>query len=444
MGESGTIIAVCTPRGHGGIGLVRLSGADALAASEGVFQSRQSLASRPRQVTFGHIISPEGGAVDTALAWYLPAPSTYTGECVVEISTHGSDAVLDLVVEGGLRGGARLAEPGEFTRRAFLNGRMDLLQAEAVADVIQAQSQGSLRAAYGVLGGDLSTRVEGLRELLVKALARIESQLDFSEDVSVEELHGVDEILQQAQDEAERLVSSFEGARARVQGFRVVLAGPPNVGKSTLFNALLGEDRSIVTEVPGTTRDWVEATTTWNGETIRLVDTAGLRDTADVIERAGVERTQQQLGGADLILRVSDGTASLPPDSRAGQPGEETRTLHVRSKADQAPPIPSGDLSLAVSSHTGQGLQELQQAITGRMTTHRGQQVGPTRERHKEGLEAICEAIRQGRTRLAQDDAPELAATDLHAGLGHVGDLLGENTDEAVLDRIFSEFCIGK
>ena len=438
MGDPKTIIAVCTPRGHGGVGLVRLSGPGAVAIGSSLFQSERDLSKHAKQVVFGRIVDGHGTAVDTALCWYLPAPATYTGEDVVEISTHGSDAVLDLVVEWGIRGGAQLAEPGEFTRRAFINGRMDLLQAEAVADVIRAQSRGSLETAYGVLGGDLSSRVRSLRDALVDALARIESQLDFGDDVSADEVGDADAILQRVGEGAETLLASFGGARARLRGFRVVLIGRPNVGKSTLFNALLGEDRSIVTDVPGTTRDWVEAITTWDGESVRLIDTAGLRPTTDAVEREGVARTEKQMAAADLILHISD-RAEAEMAATSGAP-----TLCVRSKADLAPPATHNSGSLAVSARTGEGLAELQRVAM----SHLGRQAeltgAPTRERHKDALQAVSEAVQRSRVRLTQDHAPELAATDLHRALSHIGGLLGENVDEAILDRIFSEFCIGK
>jgi tRNA modification GTPase len=445
--DPSTIIAICTPRGSGGVGLVRLSGPQALPIGRVLFRSRPVLGHRVRHVTYGRVVDGEGRPVDAALAWYLEGPATYTGEDVVEISTHGSDAVLDLVVDRGKQLGAHLAQPGEFTRRAFLHGRIDLLQAEAVADLIQAQSAGSLQAAYGILGGELSDRVRLLREDLVDVLARLETLLDFSDDVDAAEIGNLDATMERVEQGAAGLVGSFAGARARLRGFTVVLAGRPNAGKSTLFNALLGEERSIVTHVPGTTRDWVEGHANWSGESVRLVDTAGLRDSADAVEQAGVERTRQQMKAADLVLLIVDGSDRASTDPIDSQGLDRATQITVISKADlpQARPAEfEGEEAIVVSARTGDGLQALREAILRRLPTKRGKgEAAPLRERHRDALAATAEATRRAR-RLLAENAPEVAAMELQAGLRSVGELLGERVDEAVLDRIFSEFCIGK
>lgn len=445
--DPSTIIAICTPRGSGGVGLVRLSGPQALPIGRVLFRSRPVLGHRVRHVTYGRVVDGEGRPVDAALAWYLEGPATYTGEDVVEISTHGSDAVLDLVVDRGKQLGAHLAQPGEFTRRAFLHGRIDLLQAEAVADLIQAQSAGSLQAAYGILGGELSDRVRLLREDLVDVLARLETLLDFSDDVDADEIGNLDATMERVEQGAAGLVGSFAGARARLRGFTVVLAGRPNAGKSTLFNALLGEERSIVTQVPGTTRDWVEGHANWSGESVRLVDTAGLRDSADAVEQAGVERTRQQMKAADLVLLIVDGSDSASTDRIDRQGLDRATQITVISKADLPQSRPAefeGEEAIVVSARTGDGLQALREAILRHLPTKRGKgEAAPLRERHRDALAATAEATGRAR-RLLAENAPEVAAMELQAGLRSVGELLGERVDEAVLDRIFSEFCIGK
>ena len=445
--DPSTIIAICTPRGSGGVGLVRLSGPQALPIGRVLFRSRPVLGHRVRHVTYGRVVDGEGRPVDAALAWYLEGPATYTGEDVVEISTHGSDAVLDLVVDRGKQLGAHLAQPGEFTRRAFLHGRIDLLQAEAVADLIQAQSAGSLQAAYGILGGELSDRVRLLREDLVDVLARLETLLDFSDDVDADEIGNLDATMERVEQGAAGLVGSFAGARARLRGFTVVLAGRPNAGKSTLFNALLGEERSIVTQVPGTTRDWVEGHANWSGESVRLVDTAGLRDSADAVEQAGVERTRQQMKAADLVLLIADGSDSASTDRIDRQGLDRATQITVISKADLPQSRPAefeGEEAIVVSARTGDGLQALREAILRHLPTKRGKgEAAPLRERHRDALAATAEATGRAR-RLLAENAPEVAAMELQAGLRSVGELLGERVDEAVLDRIFSEFCIGK
>ena len=445
--DPSTIIAICTPRGSGGVGLVRLSGPQALPIGRVLFRSRPVLGHRVRHVTYGRVVDGEGRPVDAALAWYLEGPATYTGEDVVEISTHGSDAVLDLVVDRGKQLGAHLAQPGEFTRRAFLHGRIDLLQAEAVADLIQAQSAGSLQAAYGILGGELSDRVRLLREDLVDVLARLETLLDFSDDVDADEIGNLDATMERVEQGAAGLVGSFAGARARLRGFTVVLAGRPNAGKSTLFNALLGEERSIVTQVPGTTRDWVEGHANWSGESVRLVDTAGLRDSADAVEQAGVERTRQQMKAADLVLLIVDGSDSASTDRIDRQGLDRATQITVISKADLPQSRPAefeGEEAIVVSARTGDGLQALREAILRHLPTKRGKgEAAPLRERHRDARAATAEATGRAR-RLLAENAPEVAAMELQAGLRSVGELLGERVDEAVLDRIFSEFCIGK
>ncbi len=442
--DTATIIAVSTPPGQGGVGLIRISGPQALLIGRQLFVAEPVLGRRVRHVTLGRVVDDGGRPLDAALAWFLAGPSSYTGEDVVEISTHGSTAVLEAVVDRGRRLGARLAQPGEFTRRAFLNGRMDLLQAEAVVDVIQAQSEGSLQTAYGVLGGQLSARVRRMRDGLIDALARLESMLDFSEDVSAEDVGNVAAAIAEVLESATALVDSFKGARSRMVGFSVVLVGRPNAGKSTLFNSLLGEDRSIVTDVPGTTRDWVEGRVNWAGETVRLIDTAGLRQTNDPVEAAGVSRTQSQIETADLVVQVID-AASEPLEELIPACQATRQTVRVYSKGD----IQSGQArqpgDLVVSAHTGLGMAELRETILGRLPrggdTTEG---GPVRERHRDALMAIAEAARRAEAEVLSGGPLELAAAELQNSLGHVGQLLGEEVEEAVLDRIFSEFCIGK
>lgn len=422
-----------------------MSGPRALRIGQQLFVGKPNLGSHARRVVYGQVIDDLGLPVDEALAWFLAAPSTYTGEDVVEISTHGSGAVLELVVDRGHRLGAELAQPGEFTRRAFLNGKMDLLQAEAVADVIQAQSVGSLQVAYGLLGGELSQRVGRLRDDLIGALARLESLLDFSEDVAAVEIGNIDQVLDGVQRGATALVDSFRGARARLVGFSVVLVGRPNAGKSTLFNSLLGEERSIVTDVPGTTRDWVEGHATWAGETVRLIDTAGLRDTGDVVELAGVRRTVEQAEAADLVLHVVDASDAVSW-KLASQSHQMPNAILVGSKADLIGSSPDRTVPapIAVSAVTGKGLAELRELVLERLSSAHKNSAGPVRERHRDALAEVAEAVLRARKSACQENTWELAAAELQSGLRHIGGLLGENVDDAVLDRIFAEFCIGK
>ena len=443
--DSSTIVAVSTPRGAGGVALLRLSGSRALAIGTSIFVSRPPLG-RPRYVQYGRVVDRRREPLDTAMAWYLKGPKSYTGEDTVEITTHGSDALLELVLDSAIHHGARIAGPGEFTRRAFTNGRIDLLQAEAVVELIHAGSRSGMQAAYGAVSGRLTEAVGSLRKQLAGALVQLEAQLDFVEDIGQEELGEVDGIVSRAIDEARELMQTFEGVRRRRDGWKVVIAGRPNAGKSSLLNALLGEDRSIVAAEPGTTRDWVEAALIWEGEPIRLVDTAGLREGADRVEAAAVRRSGQQAADADVVVAVVDGSGDRwIQEDEIGNPCWRA-TVAVVSKADlpRAARLPHGADALWVSAHRGDGLPELRERILSALPT-RDHPDGPAllRERHHEALTRVVASADMARRDLSAG-SPELAAASLGEALRLVGELLGESVDDDVLDRIFLEFCIGK
>jgi len=458
-----TIAAIATPPGAGGVGMVRLSGARAVAIGRRVFRCHPPLGARSRRVEYGCVCDREGRELDTALGWVLRGPRSYTGEDMVEITTHGSDVVLERVLDAARAAGADLAGPGEFTRRAFLSGRLDLVQAEAVVDVIRAGGQLSLGQAYGHLSGALSREVEGLRARLAAVLAQLEVGLDFAEeDVAPQ---GREELLAELDafvSRAAALVETFEGARRRQEGRLVVLVGRPNVGKSTLLNALLGEERAIVTAVPGTTRDLVEGRCVWAGESVRLVDTAGLDGherggAVDVVEREGMARARAVVARADVVVALVDGSAPWSPgDAAVAAAVAGWRTVWVVSKADlprrlcleEAPGgALAGAAAIAVSAQEGMGLQTLREAVTQQWSQAArggGEEVVLTRQRHREALLRACEGAEAGRQALAGEEPPECAAAALHGSLGALGELLGRDVGDDVLDAIFSEFCIGK
>lgn len=436
--------------------MVRLSGPAAAAIGRRVFRCVPPLGTRARRVEYGEVCDRTGARVDTALAWVLRGPLSYTGEDMVEITTHGSDVVLERVLNAALEAGAALAGPGEFTRRAFLNGRLDLLQAEAVVDVIQAGGRRSLGLAYGHLRGRLSREVDALTASLTAVLAELEVGLDFPED-EVEPRGRVDLArgLERFVSRADALLDTFEGARRRQQGRLVALVGRPNVGKSTLLNALLGEERAIVTPVPGTTRDLVEGRCVWSGEIVRLVDTAGLRAGGEEVEKQGVARARSVLTAADVVVPVLDG--SVPWTAEDGEVAAAVAgrpVVWVVSKGDLprqlqlpqgVPGVADGAGPVEVSGLLGTGLGALRAAVVDRWeVSGSGQEVALTRQRHRDLLTRAREGAAHGHRALAGGEPEECAAAALRGALGALGELVGREVDDAVLDQIFSEFCIGK
>lgn len=432
---------------------MRLSGPEALAIGQQIFRSRPPLGKRVRYVEYGRIWAG-GRAIDTGVAWVFAAPHSYTGEDTVEISCHGSMVVLESVVEEALRLGAVVAAPGEFTRRAFLNGRLDLVEAEAVIDLIQASSKAHLDNAYGLACGRLSKMVKDLKNQLVKMLSLLEIGLDFSdEDIDSIGRQEIQTALREVVESSLRLAETFEGTRRRQEGYLVVLIGRPNVGKSTLLNVLLGEDRAIVTPLPGTTRDLVEGRTTWAGETIRLVDTAGIRQSHNLIEKEGIERASQAIGEADVVLAVFDSSTEsheddmavldlLPPDknsigvfNKIDLPGASTRSK-IEARVS---------VSVEISALREFGIEKLKREVTAQLP--HGAEVdgiGITRQRHQDCLLRVAKsgAIAEELLKFGQPD--ECVVAELQDALNALGEMLGETVEEEVLDSIFSQFCIGK
>ena len=448
-----TVVAISTPRGEGGIGIVRLSGPAALSISQQIFRSRPPLGKRVRYVEYGRIWAG-GRAIDTGVAWVFAAPHSYTGEDTVEISCHGSMVVLESVVEEALRLGAVAAAPGEFTRRAFLNGRLDLLEAEAVIDLIQASSKARLDSAYGLASGRLSKMVKELKSQLVKMLSLLEIGLDFSdEDIDSIGRQEIQTALRKVIESSLRLAETFEGTRRRQEGYLVVLIGRPNVGKSTLLNVLLGEDRAIVTPVPGTTRDLVEGRTTWAGETIRLVDTAGIRQSHNQIEKEGIERASQAVGEADVVLAVFDSSTEscdddiavldlLPSDKKSiavfnkiDLPGTSTRSkIEARTS-----------VAIEISALREFGIEKLKREVADQLP-HRAEidGIGITRQRHQDCLLRVAKSSAVAEELMRSSQPDECVVAELQDALNALGEMLGETVEEEVLDTIFSQFCIGK
>jgi tRNA modification GTPase len=451
-----TIAAIATPVGAGGIGIVRLSGPEALPILRALLSRRGDVA--PRALCYGHIVDPEGGqVVDEVLAAYMPAPRTYTRQDVVEINCHGGPAPLRRVLDLCLAHGARLAGPGEFTLRAFLNGRIDLAQAEAVADLVEAKTDAGLRLAVAQLEGHLSHRIRDVRARLLEALAWVEASIDFEEDEIPP--YAVDDELEAAQGALQSLIDGAEQGIVYRQGMRTAIVGQPNVGKSSLLNALLRAERAIVTPIPGTTRDTLEETLNLRGIPLVLVDTAGIRsDTRDMAEDLGVERSRAALARADLALLVIDGSAPLTAEDRriAALVGAKPAIVAVNKidlrdggeagLADASDLLPHAP-RVELSALTGAGLDALERAIEEVVFAGQVMASDAALVSHPRHRDVLRRAVEHVAAAVAARDAglpPDLMSIDLSAAVDALGEITGETVSETLLETIFGRFCIGK
>jgi tRNA modification GTPase len=450
-----TIAAVSTPPGEGGIGVVRLSGPDAVSLALRLFRRADgtSLADpQPFRAYVGHIVdSATGRVVDEVLLTTMRAPRSYTREDVAEISAHGGPAPLRAILALVLDAGARLAAPGEFTRRAFLSGRLDLTQAEAVLDVIRAHTDAGLRAAERALAGDLGTRVRALRDRLTGLLAHLEAAIDFADDdltfLTPDEIAAE---LAAVAAEVDALIASHARGRVLRDGARTVIVGRPNTGKSSLLNALLGEARAIVTAVPGTTRDVIEEQIELGGVPVRLVDTAGIHATADEVERLGVARSRDALATADLALLVLDASVPLTDDDRALLDAVRDRTaVIVLNKADLPAVVPPAAFDLpavVLSAHTGAGLPALEATLRDLLLGPAGAAESPalTTLRQREAAETAAAALARARATHAAGGTEELLAVDLVDAAAALGAITGDTVRDEVIETLFARFCVGK
>lgn len=454
-----TIAAVATPVGPGGIGIVRLSGTLAREIAQRIFRPARPVQSlQSRRLYLGLLVDPDTGAVvDEVLLSFMKAPHSYTREDVVEINSHSGAFLLSRILQIVLRSGARLARPGEFTFRAFMNGRMDLTQAEAVVDLIRARSEKGLLMASGQMRGGLREEIESVRKHALALLARIEAGIDFPEDTS--DLPPAPEVSCMEKDLLEplqRLISAHEERRTWMEGVRTVIAGRVNAGKSSLLNRLLNEERSLVTPIPGTTRDIVESTLHLEGVPLRLMDTAGFRKVRGTIEGLGVRLTERKLEEADLVLIVIDQSRALGRhDLHLLAASSPARSLVILNKIDLPLRIGRERFRKALEGHevvrlsalTGEGMEGLRQAILRRVGSV-GLDPGcpglAPNLRQKEALTEASRHFREGLAHLREEWPPEIAAADFQSGLEALGEIIGETTTEEVLERIFSEFCIGK
>ncbi|MEK7812759.1 MAG: tRNA uridine-5-carboxymethylaminomethyl(34) synthesis GTPase MnmE [Candidatus Desantisbacteria bacterium] len=472
-----TITAISTPMGEGGIGIVRLSGSMSMDIISKIFRGKTDiLSAKSHTIHYGKIFHPETlQVIDTVLVSIMKSPQTYTRENVVEINAHSGSVMLQEILELTILMGARLANPGEFTKRAFLNGRIDLAQAEAVIDVIRAKTSTSLAAAMGQLEGRLSTEILGIRTSILSLLAHIEASLDFSEEeLEIMEDTEIGKGLLSVETQLSSLIESSRHGKILKEGVSCVIVGRPNVGKSSLLNALLGEARAIVTHIPGTTRDIIEEIIDICGIPLKIVDTAGLRETIDIVEKEGVTRARKAIEGADVILLVLDGSCPLTHEDLLAIEGLKMRMCEGAPLAKGAPLAEGAPLAVVVlnkcdivmvidetqikqllpdkpmvciSALTGHGLDELRDAIKELLLDGQvkiGERVMVSNVRHIDALRKARLAILQAKDTLNINPSLELIAVDLRDALFHLSIITGETTSEDVLDVVFSRFCVGK
>ncbi|KAB0667159.1 tRNA uridine-5-carboxymethylaminomethyl(34) synthesis GTPase MnmE [Oryzomonas japonica] len=451
-----TIAAISTPQGEGGIGIVRVSGSLAEAIGLRLFRFCTGAAFASHFLHYGAVVAPDDDAVlDEAMAVLMRAPRSYTREDVLELHCHGGMLVVERVLTAVLACGARLAEPGEFSRRAFVNGRIDLVQAEAVMDVIAAKTEASLALAQRQRAGALSERIETIRRALTRSLAFVEASIDFPEDdIGETDTVALRSGVSDALDDIGGLLAGFDEGRILREGISVLIVGKPNAGKSSLLNRLLKENRAIVTHVPGTTRDIIEETVNLGGLAVRLLDTAGIRHTDDVVEREGINRALGKIPLADLVLFVLDSARPFSDEDRLILDAVQGKTtIVVLNKSDLPPvidlPPTVGEMPrVALSAGTGTGIDDLREAI--RTTFLHGSAldsrefVAISRVRHRDALASARSALHRFLSGLGEGRELETLAIDLRDALSAVGQVTGETTTDDILDVVFSSFCIGK
>lgn len=440
-----TIAANSTPFGEGAIALLRLSGPRATAVAAGIFRGKSELSQfQPRVQHFGRIMDGDA-VIDDVMLTVFRAPSSYTGEDVVEIACHGGILVTRRILQLLLAHGARMANPGEFTQRAFLNGKMDLTQAEAVMDLIRAQTDLAMRAATEQLEGRLGQRILVIREALLGLLAHVEAFIDFpEEDIDVHTSEALIKELDRVGDEMLALLRTADQGRILREGVRTVIYGAPNVGKSSLLNVLLGYERAIVSEIPGTTRDTIEEVINLRGIPLRLIDTAGIRDSSDEIEKEGVSRTHKHLKRADLIIRVADGSQPDGLDRKL----PDTKQILVLNKSDLGEHEYWRDTEgIRISCRTSEGLDRLADEIARCIMGGQAIPADPgvaINARHQACLKEVVRCAEAAREALQAGHSAEFVAIDLREALDAVGEVVGKADTEELLGRIFSTFCIGK
>ncbi len=449
-----TIVAIATPLGRGGLGIVRISGSQSRAITERILKFRLGPRWKPWASQMAELVDEGGGVVDQAIVSFFESPRSYTAEDVVEIGCHGSPVVLRFCVERAISEGARLAEPGEFTLRAYVNGRIDLPQAEAIRELIDATTLYQARVAAQQVEGSISRRIRPIKEQLLELIALLEAGIDFADDdVSVASPREIQKRLNPIRESIQNLLNSFRAGRLVFSGFTLAIVGRPNVGKSSLFNRLLEQDRAIVTAIPGTTRDLVSEQTSLAGIPVRLMDTAGIRDGEGLVETLGIERSFQAAADADLVLVVLDISKRLThEDETLIERFADRKPLLVGNKSDlngelAAGQFPASGGLLAVSALTGTGVERLRAEILARLAPDglAAPESGSITSLRHQQLLAECVKALENAGRAVEFGIPhEMILIDLYAALRPIDAVTGATTADDILNRIFSTFCIGK
>jgi tRNA modification GTPase len=456
-----TIAAISTPLGEGGISVIRVSGESSIRSVASIFRGKEDLAdAKSHSAHFGRILDKSGNIIDEVVCTVFRGPNSFTGEDTVEISCHGGMLVTRRVLESILEQGIHPAKPGEFTQRAFINGNLDLSQAEAIADLIQAQSEQAYKISLNQLEGELSKKLNYIRDRLVESVAIVELELDFVEDgIKLIDKQKLDSLLKEVMSDINGLISTYKYGKVLRDGVRVALVGAPNAGKSSILNVLLNEERSIVTDIPGTTRDFIEEKLTISGVLFRMVDTAGLRKTKDPIEREGVRRTWKLIDGSDILVLVHDATKKMNADElvflREYKKNRHKRRLIIlnnkidlkrkTSKQDRAVTefmvIPTSTID-----HTG--IEKFKNALAEDVLQDKVREnresITITSERHYSALIRAKHGIKLSIESLESEESEEFIAVNLRQAIDSIGEIIGITTTEDILNTIFSRFCIGK
>ncbi|HHW61987.1 MAG TPA: tRNA uridine-5-carboxymethylaminomethyl(34) synthesis GTPase MnmE [Syntrophomonadaceae bacterium] len=454
------IVALSTPPGESGVGIVRMSGPDVIQKAAQIFQPYNPETDITKKagytLTLGWILDAHGEAVDEVLLTVMRAPRSYTGEDVVEINCHGGLLPIERCLQRCMDAGARIAEPGEFTRRAFLNGRLSLDQAEAVIDIIRARSDRGLKLAMQQLQGKLSEYLEKLEERLIYANALVEASIDFPDEVGDPDYEELRQVLQESQESVERFLAAGERGELYRQGIKLAICGKPNVGKSSLLNLLIGKDKAIVTDIPGTTRDVIDEIITIRGIPVQIMDTAGIRETEDLVEKIGVRRSRETIEQADVVIFLLDVSTGITEEDREIYASiDQERLIVLVNKEDlEDKEISAQELEenfgllrvIRGSVKEETGLDELEQCIEAMVLEKSGSDEGMeimTTLRQKEALLRSRDFIVSALQSLEQVPL-ECLSVDIHGAVEALGEITGKSFHEEVLDRIFQEFCIGK